>query len=73
MIDKKIMLELLEKTIKGLQEDTQDSYEFSVEIIPETSEMLNWNGKGKRFTKYQRIITITDKRALEEEINKKFW
>ena len=73
MIDKKLMIELLEKTIKTLQDDTEDSYKFSVEIIPETSEMLNWNGKGRRFTKYSRIITIEDKFGIEEEIKKEIW
>lgn len=64
------------ETIRKIFNDIIENYEkfdISIEIQPETTEMINWNGEGIRFIKYIRTITIEDRKALKEAIKKDIW
>ena len=70
--DTKIKKEQLKKIFDGILEN-YDNYEFDFSIEPEIMEMIGWDGKGKRFTKYIRTITIIDKEPKEQNIDKWMW
>lgn len=63
------LIKFLEDVIENIKKD--EKYDVSIEITPNIHEMINWNGKGKRFTTYTRDIIITDREAIEEDIDRR--
>lgn len=53
--------------------ENYDKYNITFEMKPNIEEMINWDGTGIRFTKYERIIKIEDKIEHKEKIKKEIW
>ena len=63
------LIKFLEDVIENIKKD--EKYDVGIEITPNITEMINWSGKGKRFTTYTRDIIITDREAIEEDIDRR--
>jgi hypothetical protein len=63
------LIKFLEDVIENIKKD--EKYNVGIEITPNVSEMINWNGKGKRYTTYTRAIIITDREAIVEDIDRR--
>lgn len=46
----------------------EDDFVISIEVEPIIEEWHGWGNTYKRYIKYQRTITITDKNPIEEEV-----
>ena len=69
MNQKEALIKFLEDVIENIKKD--EKYDVGIEITPNVHEMINWSGKGKRFTTYTRNIIITDREAIEEDIDRR--
>jgi hypothetical protein len=65
----KALIEFLEDVIKNIKKG--EKYDVDIEITPNITEMINWNGKGKRFTTYTRCIIITNRKPIEEDVDRR--
>jgi hypothetical protein len=65
----KALIEFLEDVIKNIKKG--EKYDVDIEITPNITEMINWNGKGKRFTTYTRYIIITNRKPIEEDVDRR--
>ena len=63
------LIKFLQDVIENIKKD--EKYDVSIEMTPNIHEMINRNGKGKRFTTYTRDIIITDREAIEEDIDRR--
>jgi hypothetical protein len=65
----KALIKFLEDVIKNIKKG--EKYDVGIEITPNITEMINWNGKGKRFTTYTRYIIITNRKPIEEDVDRR--
>lgn len=63
------LIKFLEDIIENIKKD--EKYDVGLEITPNVTEIINLSGKGKRFTTYTRTIIITDREAIEEDIDRR--
>lgn len=62
-----IKIEDIIQALRKLQSH-EDDFVISIEAEPIIEEFHGWDKPYKRYIKYQRTITITDKNPIEEEI-----
>jgi len=69
MQQQEALIKFLEDVIESIKKD--EKYDVAIEMTPNVQEMINWSGKGKRYTTYTRDIIITDREAIEEDIDRR--
>lgn len=63
----RIKIEDIIQALTKLQSQ-EDDFVVSIEVEPIIEEIHGWGKPYKRYIKYQRTITITDKNPIEEEV-----
>jgi hypothetical protein len=67
--EREALIKFLEDVIENIKKDKK--YNVGLSITPNIDEVINDSGKGKRFITYTRDITITDREAIEEDIDRR--
>lgn len=67
--EREALIKFLEDVIENIKKDKK--YNVGLSITPNIQERINCNGKGKRFVRYTRDIIITDREAIEEDIDRR--